>query len=409
LTFLFAWRYFKAKKSTNAINIIAWISIVAITCITFAFVVILSVFNGFEGLVKSLYSTFYTDIRISSATGKFITISPEQLKRVAASNGIRAYALTAEDKTLLLNGDIQVIVDLKGVDTTYAHITEVPQKLLRGTFNTGDADKPGIVLGNGVETALQIEADKNLYPLTVYLFKRGMTVNTADPYQSLAAANIASMGTFQIQQDIDNKYAITNIGFMKRMMGLGPNEYSALEIAVRDEEQADDIKKEMQVIFGKGYLVQTRYEQNQSLYSVMTLEKWAIYGILTLMLIVAAFTMIGGLTMLVLEKQKDIQVLKAMGAHNGMIQKIFLSEGLLLAIIGMGAGILLAMVFCWAQVKYKLIAIQGQGGTFLIDYYPVKLVATDFTLVIITVLLVAVIASWFPSRKAALQPIELKS
>ena len=139
----------------------------------------------------------------------------------------------------------------------------------------------------------------------------------------------------------------------------------------------------------------------------MSLEKWAIYGILTLMLIVAAFTMIGSLTMLVLEKQKDIQVLKSMGANNKLIQKIFLTEGLLLAGIGCVGGVILAIIFCWAQVKYKIIAIQG--GTFLIDYYPVQLVATDFLLVLLTVSLVAFLASWFPSRKAALQPIELRS
>lgn len=139
----------------------------------------------------------------------------------------------------------------------------------------------------------------------------------------------------------------------------------------------------------------------------MTLEKWAIYGLMTLMLIVAAFTMIGGLTMLVLEKQKDIQVLKAMGANNRMIQKIFLSEGLLLAGIGAVTGIILAVIFCWLQVKFELIKLEG--GTFLINYYPVELVPRDFVLIIATVFIIALTASWFPSRKAALQPIELKS
>jgi lipoprotein-releasing system permease protein len=139
----------------------------------------------------------------------------------------------------------------------------------------------------------------------------------------------------------------------------------------------------------------------------MTLEKWAIYGILTLMMIVAAFTMIGALTMLVLEKQKDIQVLKALGADNGRVRRIFLTEGILLAAMGAFAGIGLAVLICWLHVKYKLIAIEG--GTFLIDYYPVKLVASDFVLVLVTVMLIAFLASWFPARKAALQPIELKS
>jgi lipoprotein-releasing system permease protein len=407
LNFLFAWRYFKAKKSTNAINVIAWVSIVAIMGITFAFIVVLSVFNGFEGLVKSLYSSFYPDIKISAKTGKTIILTPQQLQKIAAIKGVRAYSLVAEEKTLLINGDVVVPVNLKGVDTSYESVTGVAQKLIRGNFQTGSADEPSLVLGNGVENAVGIESDKYLYPLSVYAFKRGMNFNAADPYQSLQAAKIVTSGTFLIQQDIDNKYAITNLDFMKGLMGLKPDEYSDLEIGLQAGVDEKDIQKEIQQLLGVTYSVETKYEQNQSLYSVMSLEKWAIYGILTLMLIVAAFTMIGSLTMLVLEKQKDIQVMKSMGANNKLIQKIFLTEGLLLAGIGCIGGVILAVIFCWAQVKYKIIAIQG--GTFLIDYYPVQIVATDFLLVLLTVSLVAFLASWFPSRKAALQPIELRS
>lgn len=407
MNFLFAWRYFKAKKSTNAINVIAWISIVAITSITFAFIVVLSVFNGFEGLVKSLYSSFYTDIRVSAKSGKIITVTPDQLQRLKSIPGIRGFSMVAEDKTLVLSGDIQVIVQLKGVDSNYAHITGVPGKLIRGEFDLGSADNPAIVLGNGVENALQLQSDKNLFPVTVYAFKPGMSVNVADPYQGLAAGNVNTTGTFLIQQDIDNKFAITNLAFMKLLTGMDENEYTSVEMTLYDEDKANAVKKEVEKIFGSQGLVQTKYEQNASLYAVMTLEKWAIYAILTLMLIVAAFTMIGGLTMLVLEKQKDIQVMKAMGANNRLIQKIFLSEGVLLAAIGMTTGIVLAVLFCWAQIKFHLITIPG--ATFLIDHYPVKLVASDFVLVIATVVIVATLASWFPSRKAALQPIELKS
>jgi len=375
--------------------------------ITFAFIVVLSVFNGFEGLVKSLYSSFYPDIRITATTGKTITVTPQQLQQLAALKGVRAYSLIAEEKTLLSNDDVRVIVDIKGVDSSYEKVTGVAQKLIRGKFQTGTLDQPALVLGNGVENAVGVESDRYLYPLTVYMFKRGMNINASDPSQSLAAANIITSGTFLIQQDIDNKYAITNLDFMKVMMGLKPNEYSGVEVALYNENDANHVQKQVQRLLGADYLVETKYEQNKSLYSVMSVEKWAIYGILTLMLIVAAFTMIGGLTMLVLEKQKDIQVLKSMGANNSLIQKIFLTEGLLLAGIGSITGLLLSIVFCWAQVRYKIIAIQG--GTFLIDYYPVQLVATDFLLVILTVFIVAFFASWFPSRKAALQPIELRS
>lgn len=407
MNFLFAWRYFKAKKSTNAINVIAWVSMIAITCITFAFIVVLSVFNGFEGLVKSLYSSFYTDIRVSPALGKVISVTPAQLQQLRAVQDVAHYSLVAQEKTLLLNGDIQVIVDVKGVDDNYDKVAGVPQKIIRGKFSTGTEDEPAIVLGTGVENALAVESDRNLYPLVMYLFKRGSTINTVDAFQSFAAKNVSTSGSFVIQADIDNKYAITNLAFMKGMMGLTADQYTGVEIALKDGREADDVKKLLAPIFGAGYRVETKYEQNQSLYRVMTLEKWAIYGIMTLMLIVAAFTMIGGLTMLVLEKQKDVQVLKAMGANNVLIQKIFLSEGLLLAVIGTGSGILLALLFCWLQVQYKLIPLEG--GSFLIDYYPVKLVPTDFLLITATVMLIAFIASWFPSRKAAMAPIELRT
>jgi lipoprotein-releasing system permease protein len=403
----FAWRYFKAKKSTNAINIIAWVSMVAIVFITASFIILLSVFNGFEGLVKSLYSTFYTDLKISATEGKIITLTPEQLSKVKGLEGIKDYTRVVEEKTLLQNGDVQTIVYLKGVDDHYTNVTGVSSKIIRGKFDLGSADKPGIVLGSGIENAVGVQSDRSIFPLTAYLFKRGLNINVVDPYQAFSAENIAPTGTFFIQQDIDNKYALTNVDFMKRMLSMKENEYGSLEIALHNPNNAQQVKNQLQKIFNHDYIIETRYEQNRSLYSVMTLEKWAIYGILTLMLVVASFTMIGALTMLVLEKQKDIQVLKAMGATNGLIQKIFLSEGILLAALGTLFGIILAIIICWAQVQFKLIAIEG--GTFLIDYYPVKMIPSDFLLVIITVTLVALIASWFPSRKAALQPIELKS
>ena len=403
----FAWRYFNAKKSTNAINIIAWVSMIAIVFITASFIVVLSVFNGFEGLVKSLYSSFYTDLKVSPAQGKIMTITPGQLKQLSAANGIKDYSLVVEEKTLLQNGDVQTIVYLKGVDDHYKDVTSVASKVIRGKFDLGTSEEPGIVLGSGIENAIGVQSDRSVFPLTAYLFKRGVNINVVDPYQAFSAENIATTGTFFIQQDIDNKYALTNVDFMKRMLAMKENEYGSLEISITNPDEAGKMKREIRKIFGSGYLIETRYEQNKGLYSVMTLEKWGIYGILTLMLIVAAFTMVGALTMLIFEKHKDIQVLKAMGANNLLIQKIFISEGILLASLGTIGGIILAIIVTWAQVNYKLIAIQG--GTFLIDYYPIKLVPSDFLLVVTTVAIVALLASWFPARKAAMQPIELKS
>ena len=408
MNFLFAWRYFKAKKTTNAINVIAWVSIVAIVIGAASLILVLSVFNGFEDLVKSLYSSFYTDLKISPKSGKTITLTASQLKQISGINEVSGYSLIAEDKAFLQNGELQSIVYLKGVDENYNKITTLPDKIVRGKFDLGNADNPDIVLGAGIENALELETEKNIIPLSVYLFKKTNANNNKDPMQSVSNENINTTGTFVIQQEFDNKYAFTNLAFMKRMLGLNADEYSAAEISLKDSKQADIIKTKLQKIFNENnYNVQTRYQQNQSLYSVMRTEKWVIYCLLSMILVVSAFNMIGALTMLVLEKQKDINVLKALGASNNYIQRIFLSEGILLAVLGGVTGVLLAVIICWLQVKYKLVALQG--GSFLIDYYPVKLVASDFLLVFSTIFIVALIASWFPSRKAALQQIELRS
>ena len=397
---LFAWRYFKAKKSTNAINIIAWISIVAIVIGTAALILVLSVFNGFEDLVKSLYSSFYPDLRIGPVKGKEITLTPEQLQKLRSVKGIKNLSLVVEEKALLQNGDYQTIVYLKGVDNNYTAVTGVADHIVKGAYDVGTPDNPLLILGAGIENAAGIQSDRNLNPITVYL-PRKSEVDLSNPMQALSADTVNTAGTFIIQQDFDNKYAITNLPFIKRMLDMPANNYSAAEIAIWPNAEVAAIQKEVQQLLPAGYSVQTRYQQNQSLYSVMRAEKWVIYAILSLILVVAAFNMIGALTMLVLEKQKDISVLHALGGDASFIQRIFLNEGLLLAVIGGASGMLIALLLAYLQVHFKLIPLEG--GSFLIDYFPVKLSLSDFILVGGTVLVIALLASWLPARKAATQ------
>ncbi|MER3498794.1 MAG: ABC transporter permease [Chitinophagaceae bacterium] len=406
LHFLFAWRYFRAKKSTNAINVISWISIVAITKGTAALILVLSVFNGFEELVKSLYSSFYPDIRISASVGKTITITPQQLQQLKTLGSVKSFSLVAEEKAVLQFGDYESVVFLKGVDDNYPYVTGVANHLWKGEFNTGTADAALVVLGAGIENAIGVQADRNIFSLKVYLPKKTGS-DQLDPLNDISVDTINTAGSFVIQQDIDNKYAITNLDFVKRMLGYSENQFTSIELAVKDPEKADEAKEQLQKIFSDGYKVQTRYEQNQGLYSVMQTEKWVIYAVLSLILVVAAFCMIGALTMLVLEKEKDISVLHALGSNQHFIQKIFLSEGLLLGSIGGLAGMLLAFIMAILQIKFKLIPLAG--GSFLIDYFPVKLKLADFLLVGSTVIIIALLASWIPSRKAALNEFSLRS
>lgn len=400
MNFLFAWRYFKAKKSTNAINVISWISIVAITIGTAALILVLSVFNGFEGLVKSLYSSFYPDIRIGPATGKVLKLTPEQVQRLRAVPGVLHLSLVAEEKALLQNGDYQSMIYLKGVDKEYTQVTGIAGHVIKGSFQTGTAEDPLLVLGGVVENAVGVQSDRNLAPLVVYL-PRKTEINVSNPLDAVSSDTINTAGAFLIQQEFDSKYALTNLDFIKTMMQLGPEQYGAVEISLVPGADEEKVQRAVQAKVGGAYRVQTRYQQNQSLYSVMRVEKWAIYAILSLILVVAAFNMIGALTMLVLEKKQDINVLHALGASQRLIRRIFLTEGLLLGIIGGGTGMLLALLLALMQVNLKLIPLEG--SSFLIDYFPVQLSIYDFLLVGATVLLIALLASWVPAARAARQ------
>jgi lipoprotein-releasing system permease protein len=405
LNFLFAWRYFKAKKSTNAINVISWISIVAITIGTAALILVLSVFNGFEGLVKSLYSSFYPDVRIGPAVGKVLTLTPEQIQRLRGVPGVLHLSLVAEEKALLQNGDYQSMIYLKGVDKEYTQVTGVAAHVIKGSFQTGTADDPLLVLGGVVENAVGVQSDRNLAPLVVYL-PRKTELNVANPLDAVSSDTINTAGAFLIQQEFDSKYALTNLDFIKSMMQLEPNQFGAAEISLVPGADEEKVQESIQGMLGSGYQVQTRYQQNQSLYSVMRAEKWVIYAILSLILVVAAFNMIGALTMLVLEKKQDINVLHALGASQQLIRRIFLTEGLLLAIIGGGTGMLLALLLALMQVNLKLIPLEG--SSFLIDYFPVQLSLYDFLLVGATVLFIALLASWVPAARAARQQVVLR-
>jgi lipoprotein-releasing system permease protein len=406
LHFLFAWRYFKAKKTTNAINVIAWISIVAIIIGTASLILVLSVFNGFEGLVKSLYTSFYPDIRILPASGKQLTLTREQLQKLRSLSGVTHVSLVVEEKALLKNGDYQSIITLKGVDEDYAKVTSITDHIVRGNYNTGTPDAALLVLGAGVENALYVQSDRNIAPLKVYRPRKG-DVDLTNPINSLVMDTINTSGTFYIQQDFDNKYAITNLGFVRNLLGMSEDQYSAAELSLNAAGNADAIENRIKELLGEAYVVQNRFEQNASLFSVMEVEKWFIYAILSLILVVAAFNMIGALTMLVLEKKQDISVLHAMGADSSFIQRIFLSSGVVLALIGSGIGMLLAFLLGLAQTKYHLIPLQG--NTFVVDYFPVKMLPGDFLLVGFTVLVIALLASWIPARKAARQQFLLRA
>lgn len=403
---LFAWRYFRSEKSVNAINIISWISVLAIAVVVAALIIVFSVFNGFEDLVKGLYADFYSDLRVMPVTGKTITLTPTQISQLRHTKGVVAISLVTEEKAVLVNGDLQGIVTVKGVDSNQNLVTNVNNHLIRGKYSLGTTEKPEIVMGVGIENAVSADVEKTIYPMTLYMPNRNETEHLGS-IDGMNSFQVNASGTFMVQEEFDNKYVFTNIDFVKYMLDMKQDEYSFCEVKLDSTQNENRIINEIHLLLGDGYKLKTRYQQNQSLYSAMQIEKWVIYGVTCLILIVAAFNIVGALTMLVLEKQKDIAVLVAMGANEGIIQQIFLFEGILLSLVGGSIGIAFATLICFFQDKFHIIPLSG--GSFLINYYPVKMMVSDFVLVFFTVFVIALGASWFPARKAGKDRIELKS
>lgn len=403
----FAWRYFKAKKSANAINIIAWATVIVIAFATCCQILVLSVFNGFEGLVKSLYSSFYTDIKISPAKGKTFSLSAAQLNSLKNSDYAEAVSGVIEEKALLKNSDLQTFIHIKGVDDSYKFISGVPQKIVSGKYNIGTMDFPGIVAGVGVQSAVGMNTDTIYSPdeMTIVLPKK--TSGNASIEDALSEGIVTGKGAFAIQQDFDNQYAITNIDFLRQQMGYTPNEYTCIEIKLKQSANEKEAIKKIKTLLGNGFSIQNRYQQNSSLFSTMQLEKWAIFAILTLILIIAAFNMVSALTMLVLEKNQDISVMQSLGMNPSGIMKIFLTEGVMLGIIGTVSGIILALLIAFLQIKFKLIELKG--GTFLIDYFPIQVKIMDILLVALSAIAISLIAAWLPARKAAKKTISLRA
>lgn len=380
------------------------ISLIAIGVGATSLVIVLSVFNGFEDLVKGLYNDFYADIRVVPSRGKIMRLSDHRLQQMKQLPGVATLSRVVEENAVL-SGAFQTIVTLKGVDSQYTSVTHIntPQHLLRGNFSLGDANEPAIVVGVGIENAAGLEVEKYQYPAVVYLPNKQASRLISE--EGLHSSTVKPRGTFAVQQEFDNKYVFTNLAFMQYMLSLQPDEYSAVEMKVNGDP--NQVQTSLQQILGNEYLVETRYQQNMGLYRVMKTEKWFIFVVLALILAVAAFNIIGSLTLLVLEKKKDIAILQAMGASQQRIRLIFLLEGLLLGVIGGGGGMLLASIICWIQWQFKPIKLAG--STFIIDYYPVAMRLEDVGWVGATLMVITLAAAWIPAQRAARQGYSLKS
>lgn len=392
LSLYIAKRYLFAKKSRNAINVISAISVAGVTVGTMALITILSVFNGLEEMVKKIFSTSDPQVKITPVTGKVFTPDSLMLRRLASADGVEVFAQALEENALLRYEEQQYIATVKGVSPNYADVSDLDTAMWDGDFILqGENGRPYAVAGLGVANYLGMRLNF-VSPLAIYIPDRKAKLR-AMPDNEFTRKYIFLSGIFAVEQEFDSKYVFLPIDFARELLGY-TDEASAIEVRLKPGADEKKAQKAIREVMGDGFLVQNRYEQQEIFYKVMKAERLAIFVILSFILVIASFNIIGSLTMLIIEKERDISILRSLGADNRLIKRIFIYEGWMISFIGTLLGLLLGFILCAAQQHFGIVKLAGDS--LLIDAYPVRMNLTDFFLVAATVLAIGYAAAWYP-------------
>ena len=392
--FFIARRYLFARRSANAINIITGISVLGITIGAAALVLVLSVFNGFESLLAGMYGYFNPEIKITPRVGKTFQADSVLLARINAIPEVETVSAALEEIAFFEYGPVQDFGILKGVDARYASVVPIREATLpdSSSFILNDGERYGAIAGAGLRYKLGLNIGQPGAWLNVYMPAK--TQGALDrPFRS---RTMRPNGLFSIQQEVDNQYVLTDIELTRDLLEAEADEVSALELRCVGPQAVPQAKKRLRELLGEDYHIKDRYEQNEALFKVMRLEKWIAFGIVSLMLALLTFNMIGALWMLVLEKQRDIAILKSMGATDRGVFSLFVWEGMLLTTLGLLLGLGLAFFLYFLQTRYDLITIPDG---FLVSSYPIELRAGDFVPITAAVLSIGLLASLLPARR----------
>jgi lipoprotein-releasing system permease protein len=394
LSVYIAKRYLFAKKSRNAINVISAVSVTGVAVGTMALIIVLSVFNGLEKMVSNIFNTFDPDIKITAIKGKSFIADNTRLNLLSKVKGVDCFSLVIEENALLKYGDRQYIATIKGVDSSYVRVSGIDSTMWDGEFVLeGENGRPYAIPGVGVAQSLGIGINF-ITPLNIIVPRKdGGTTLSAE--NSLRNNYILTSGIYEIEKEYDSKYVYVPLSFARIVTEITKG-VTSVEVKFTGEGEPDAIQRRIASIFGEGFRVQNRYQQQEIFYKVMRSERLAIFFILTLILIIASFNIIGSLTMLIIEKERDVKILRSLGADNTLIRNVFIFEGWLISIIGASAGLFLGFIICWAQQTFGLVRLQS--SSLIMDAYPVVIKLKDFIVVPVTVLLIGYWAAWYPVR-----------
>lgn len=395
LSLFIARHYFFSKKSTNVINLISLISVVGIAIGTMALIVILSVFNGLEELIISRYNTFDADFRIEATSGKTFRVDSNLFRKVKAIEGVKYLVPVVEENALVKYGDKYFPAHLMGVTDDFVKMSGMDTMITMGQFLLKNDSVPTAVIGQSIAGILGLQIG-TFKPLHIYVPRRLKKV-TMNPDEAFRRRIVMPVGTFSVEPEID-EFVLLPIHFVSKFLDY-KNQVTGLEIDVNEDVKENRIRKALTKIFGNKVIIKNRFEQHQFIYKIMQTEKIIVFLILALILLIASFNVIGSLTMLIIEKRKDIKTFNALGMSMKKIKTIFLAEGWMITIIGVVLGMILGFIFCLLQSHFGLIKLKGyQNEAFIIQAYPVAMHIFDFVLVFLTVVVIGYIAARYPVR-----------
>jgi len=378
--------------------VLSIISVVGVAVGTIALVVVMSVFNGLEDLIRSLFASFDAELKIEPAKGKSFLAPREWLAEIEKIEGVAILTEVIEDNVLYEHDENQIVAKIKGVSDNFLDQGRFSKGYFWGDTTLGTDLRPGAILGRGVGFFLSIHLNEPNSTLKVFYPKAPRSAGSIDPNQLYTSAQLEPRAFFSIEQQFDDGYVIAPLNFTRDLLNYGEKR-TALEIKVADGFSITDVQQRLRKHLGSDFLVKNADEQHAGLIRTVKLEKLFVFLTLTFILAIASFNIFFSLSMLAIEKKKDIAVLKAMGAKDRLIRQIFLKQGALIALSGAVIGLVLGYLIVLAQESFGLVSLGISSA--VVDAYPVRIVWSDFIWISVAVISITLLASWRPAIIAA--------
>ncbi|MDH4089459.1 MAG: ABC transporter permease [Cyclobacteriaceae bacterium] len=398
LPFFIARRYLLSKRKKNFINVISIISVVAVAIIAASIIIVLSIFNGLGDLLHAINNSFDPEIKIEASLGKSFVVNDELLHKIEGIPGVEIVTQVIEDYAYARYNGANQVVTIKGVSDNFIDQKRIPKEsIVEGELMLKKNGVNRALVGYGVKSTLSISLDQDFYPLQLFYVKNAKG-GSLDPSKLYAQKSIFPGGVFSIIQNFDESYVIVPLGFAEELLNYGDRRTS-LEIKTEPGVNIQDIESSIQAVLGDDYNVLNGEEQHQDLYRVLRLEKLFASVAAILLLMIGSINIYFSLMMLALDKKRDITILAAMGASAGLLKKVFITEGLLIAMIGAISGLLFGAIIVVLQQNFSLVSM-GMNSA-VVDGYPVKMVFSDFAYVFFVMIIVTILISSRPAELAS--------